>query len=165
MKSLREAAKIGATTEPVISPTGLRPPKGKIVPKNNFPPKPEIIEEPLEYATDNAEVVQEIVSEPTIEKSVLIEKEKPVVISTKLEDKFLNRFVKAMKSMLSDSHDDNAVSSKRVIAFLAFVFCSVGFFVDLFTDYQITQTLFDSMMWIVVAGLGFTGLEKFAPKE
>lgn len=168
MKSLREAAKIGTTTEPVMSPTGLRPPKGKIVPKNNFPPKPVAIEEPAEYAIDhNEEVVQEIVEEvpkPTTEKSVPVQKEKPAV-STKIEDKFLNRFVKAMKSMLSDSHDDNAISSKRVIAFLAFMFCSVGFFVDLFTDYQITQTLFDSMIWIVVAGLGFTGLEKFAPKE
>jgi hypothetical protein len=67
-------------------------------------------------------------------------------------------------SMLSDSHDDSAVSSKRVIALVAFLCCVVAFFVDLFSTYQITQTLFDSMVWIVVAGLGFTGLEKFAGK-
>ena len=69
------------------------------------------------------------------------------------------------KSMLSDSHDDNAVSSKRFIAFLAFICCMIAFFIDLFTNYQITPTLFDSMMWIVIAGFGFSGLEKFAPKE
>ncbi len=79
-------------------------------------------------------------------------------------DNFLKNIVKTLKSMLSDSHDDNAISSKRVIAFLAFIFCAVGFFVDLFSEYTVTQGVFDSMMWIVIAGLGFTGLEKFAGK-
>lgn len=74
------------------------------------------------------------------------------------------RITKFFKSMLSDSHDEDAVSSKRVIAFLAFLCCMIAFFVDLFTDYKITATLFDSMMWIVVAGFGFSGLEKFAKK-
>jgi hypothetical protein len=31
--------------------------------------------------------------------------------------------------------------------------------------YQIDQKLFDSMMYIVVAGLGFTASEKFAPTK
>lgn len=79
-------------------------------------------------------------------------------------DNFFKNVVKTLKSMLSDSHDDNAISSKRVIAFLAFIFCAIGFFVDLFSEYTITQGIYDSMMWIVIAGLGFTGLEKFAGK-
>ena len=70
-----------------------------------------------------------------------------------------------LKSMLADSHDDNALSSKRVVAFLAFVCCVIAFFVDLFSNYNVSPNLFDAMMWIVVAGLGFTGLEKFAPKK
>jgi hypothetical protein len=73
-------------------------------------------------------------------------------------------FMKNLKTMLADSDDISALSSKRVIALLAFICCMVGFFVDLFTDYQITQSIFDSMMWIVISGLGFTGLEKFAGK-
>jgi len=90
----------------------------------------------------------------------LPEPEKPAVKSS------LSKKIKGFfKSMLSDSHDDNAVSSKRVIAFLAFLCCMVAFFIDLFTPYQITPTLFDSMMWIVIAGFGFSGLEKFASKE
>jgi hypothetical protein len=64
--------------------------------------------------------------------------------------------------MLSDTHDAEAVSSKRVISLVAFLCCVVGFFVDMFTNFQVSQTLFDSMVWIVVGGLGFTGLEKFA---
>jgi hypothetical protein len=71
-------------------------------------------------------------------------------------------FIQNLKTMLADSDDISALSSKRVIALLAFICCMIGFFVDLFTSYQITQTIFDSMMWIVISGLGFTGLEKFA---
>lgn len=73
-------------------------------------------------------------------------------------------FMKNLKTMLADSDDISALSSKRVIALLAFICCMIGFFVDLFTNYQITQQIFDSMMWIVISGLGFTGLEKFAGK-
>jgi hypothetical protein len=69
-----------------------------------------------------------------------------------------------LKGMLADNIDHDILSSKRVVAFLAFICCVVAFFVDLFTDYNVTQGVFDSMMWIVIAGLGFTGLEKFAGK-
>jgi hypothetical protein len=31
--------------------------------------------------------------------------------------------------------------------------------------HKVTPALFDSMMYIVVAGLGFTASEKFAPKS
>lgn len=74
----------------------------------------------------------------------------------------METLLKNIKSMLSDSFDSEAISSKRVIALLAFAFCSVGYFVDLFTDYTVSSHMFESMMWIVVGGLGLTGLEKFA---
>jgi hypothetical protein len=73
-------------------------------------------------------------------------------------------FMHNLKTMLADSDDISALSSKRVIALLAFICCMVGFFVDLFSTYQISQQIYDSMMWIVISGLGFTGLEKFAGK-
>ena len=57
--------------------------------------------------------------------------------------------------------EDPAVSSKRVITFLAFLLCA-GAFVAMIMGYPIDQKLFDSMMYIVVAGLGFTASEKFA---
>ena len=69
-----------------------------------------------------------------------------------------------LKGMLSDGDDDN-ISSKRLITLLAFIMCSVAFMVDLFTDYEVKSALFDSMMYIVVAGLGFTASEKFAKKD
>lgn len=65
--------------------------------------------------------------------------------------------------MLADGVD-GSVSSKRVVTFLAFVLCSVGFVANLFWGYKIDEFIYNSMMYVVIAGLGFTGLEKFAPK-
>lgn len=69
-----------------------------------------------------------------------------------------------LSSMVRDS-DNGSVSSKRVVTLLAFILCSIAFMVELFTDYEIKPVLFDSMMYIVIAGLGFTASEKFSPKQ
>ncbi len=66
-----------------------------------------------------------------------------------------------LKCMLSQ---DPAVSSKRVVTFLAFLLCA-GAFIAMVLGYPIDQKLFDSMMYIVIAGLGFTASEKFAPTK
>lgn len=66
-----------------------------------------------------------------------------------------------LKSMLSE---DPAVSSKRVITFLAFLLCAAAF-IAMIAGHSIDQKLFDSMMYIVIAGLGFTASEKFAPTK
>jgi hypothetical protein len=65
--------------------------------------------------------------------------------------------------MLTDIHGD--ISSKRVITFLAFLLCSVAFISNLFWKYEVDSKLFEDMMYIVVAGLGFTATEKFASKK
>ena len=65
--------------------------------------------------------------------------------------------------MLTDGTDE-LLSTKRVITLLAFLLCAVGFIADI-CGYEITPAVFDSMMYIVVAGLGFTASEKFAKKE
>jgi hypothetical protein len=64
-------------------------------------------------------------------------------------------------SMLEDSVD-GGVSSKRVITFLAFIFCTIAFFANLFFNYTIDANIFDGMMYIAIAGLGVTASEKFA---
>jgi hypothetical protein len=84
--------------------------------------------------------------------------------STEEQLSFFKKVLKNLKSMLADHEDADALSSKRVISFLAFLCLVIAFFVDLFTDFQITQGVYDSMMWIVVGGLGITGIEKFAKK-
>ena len=67
-----------------------------------------------------------------------------------------------LHSMFSDGSD--GTSSKRVITFLAFICCALGFIADIY-GYTVNTKLFDSMMYIVVAGLGFTASERFAPKK
>jgi hypothetical protein len=67
-----------------------------------------------------------------------------------------------MQSLFQDSIN-GSVSSKRVVTFLAFLVCVGGFIADTM-GHKVTPALFDSMMYIVVAGLGFTASEKFAPK-
>lgn len=69
-----------------------------------------------------------------------------------------------LRSMVSDGIN-GTISSKRVITFLAFILCGAGFLTDLYSSYSVTQAVFDSMMYIVIAGLGFTASEKFSSKK
>jgi hypothetical protein len=67
------------------------------------------------------------------------------------------------KSMLCDSIN-GSVSSKRVITLLSFLVCAFAMIADIF-GHKVTPALFESMIYIVIAGLGFTASEKFAKKE
>ena len=67
-----------------------------------------------------------------------------------------------LKNMLSDG-TNNSVSSKRVITLMAFTLCAWAFVASV-VGYTVDPKLFDSMMYIVVAGLGFTASEKFSNK-
>jgi hypothetical protein len=68
-----------------------------------------------------------------------------------------------LREMLS-ADGSPAISSKRVVTFLAFLLCAAAFVADLGWDLKVDFPVFQSMMYIVVAGLGFTASEKFAPK-
>lgn len=65
------------------------------------------------------------------------------------------------KELLRDG-EDGSWSSKRLVTFLAFIFCSIAFFANLFFDRKIDANIFDGMMYIAIAGLGVTVTEKFA---
>jgi hypothetical protein len=66
--------------------------------------------------------------------------------------------------MLQDGIN-GSVSSKRVITFLAFILCSIAFISNLFFGLKIDQFIYDSMTYIVMAGLGVTVAEKFTKPE
>ena len=68
-----------------------------------------------------------------------------------------------LRSMLSDGIN-HSVSSKRVVTFLAFILCGTAFVSDLFFGLKMDPKTYESMMYIVIAGLGFTASEKFASK-
>ena len=76
----------------------------------------------------------------------------------------MNKIKKWLTSLLADGINGN-VSSKRVITLLAFLLCSVAFLIDLFTEHKAKPELFNSMMYIVIAGLGFTASEKFVDRS
>ena len=69
-----------------------------------------------------------------------------------------------LRSLLSDSHN-GAWSSKRFVTFSAFILCSVAFIASVFFEKKIDLNLFNSMMYIVIAGLGFTASEKFVSNK
>lgn len=68
-----------------------------------------------------------------------------------------------LKSMISDGVD-GSVSSKRVITVMATFLVALAFVLNLFWDFDVDANMYDSMMMIVVAGLGTTVAEKFAKK-
>lgn len=70
-------------------------------------------------------------------------------------------FKQNLRSMITDSID-GSISSKRVITFIAMTLCVAGFIGNMFFGYEIEEYIYDSMMFIVISGFGFTGLEKFA---
>ena len=67
-------------------------------------------------------------------------------------------------SIFTDGTDDG-ISSKRAVTVAAFVLCSIGFIGDLFWDYKVDPVVYESMMYIAIAGLGFTASEKFSKRK
>ena len=68
-----------------------------------------------------------------------------------------------LKGMLDDTHN-KSLSSKRVVTFLAFLLCGIAFIANLFWGYEVESYMFECMIYLTMAGLGFTASEKFARK-
>ena len=73
-------------------------------------------------------------------------------------------FSSNIKSMLADG-ENGSISSKRVITFVATLLVAMAFVANLFWKLTIEEFMYSSMMTIVLAGLGTTVAEKFAPKK
>lgn len=66
--------------------------------------------------------------------------------------------------MLSGEGEQNP-SSKRVITFMAFILLAIGYIAEMFFEKNINPQTFETMMYIVIGGLGFTASEKFTNKD
>lgn len=75
----------------------------------------------------------------------------------------MKSFLNYIKQMLGN--DDGQASTKRIISALCAVLIMIGYVASLFWDQDVDDNLVDAVMMIVVAGFGFTGIEKFAPKK
>lgn len=67
---------------------------------------------------------------------------------------------KFFNSLLGDV--DGQKSSKRFITLIAFFMMCIAFISNIFMDIPLQKYVWDGMMYIVGAGLGFTTLEKFS---
>jgi hypothetical protein len=68
-----------------------------------------------------------------------------------------------IKGILEDPN--GSPSSKRLIVILCIILMSVGYIANLFWGYTVQEFMFNSIMYIVIGGMGITGVEKFAPKS
>ena len=67
-------------------------------------------------------------------------------------------------TLFTDGTDDG-ISSKRAVTIAAFILCAAGFIGDLVWDYKVDPNVYEAMMYIVIAGLGFTASEKFSKQK
>jgi hypothetical protein len=67
------------------------------------------------------------------------------------------------RSMISDGID-GSVSSKRVVTLIALSLVVLAFILNLFWDFTVEEYMYNSMMVIVLGGLGTTVAEKFSKK-
>ena len=66
-----------------------------------------------------------------------------------------------MKQFFLDLLNSNStISSRRFIAIISFLAILVIAFIDLFTSNTISEFIFDALMWIVLAGMGFATSDK-----
>lgn len=70
--------------------------------------------------------------------------------------------VNYIKGILGDT--DGLPSSKRIVSVLFSILIGIAFVANLGWDMTVDDNVLDAVMLIVIAGLGLTGVEKFANK-
>ena len=69
---------------------------------------------------------------------------------------------KFLKSLISE---DESVSSKRIVALLAFITVEIIALTNLFTGKTVQEFIFNGLILIIIGGLGITAFEKIFKKE
>lgn len=67
-----------------------------------------------------------------------------------------------LKGMLAEG--DGKLSNKRVITLLSTVMLVVAFVANVFMAKHIDDNILNAIMFVIIGGMGITGMEKFAPK-
>jgi hypothetical protein len=68
-----------------------------------------------------------------------------------------------IKGILADG--SGTPSSKRIIAVVFAILIGAAFVANLGWGLTVDDNLLDAVMIVVIAGLGITGIEKFAPRK
>lgn len=75
----------------------------------------------------------------------------------------MGKIIDYLKGMLGDSAGNP--SSKRIISTVFAILIGIAFVANLGWGLTVADNLLDAVMMVVIAGLGFTGVEKFAPRS
>jgi len=70
--------------------------------------------------------------------------------------------VSYIKGIMEDPN--GSPSSKRLVVLLCTVLMATAFIANLFWKFTVEEFMFNAIMYIVIGGMGITGVEKFAPK-
>ena len=70
----------------------------------------------------------------------------------------------AMRLIGMLAEGDGKLSNKRVITLLSTLMLVVAFVANLFFNYKIDDNILNAIMFVIIGGMGITGMEKFAPK-
>jgi hypothetical protein len=74
----------------------------------------------------------------------------------------MNSILSQLKGLIAEG--DGKLSNKRVITMLCTLMLTVAFGANVFMAKHIDDNLLNSIMFIIIGGMGITGMEKFAPK-
>ena len=75
----------------------------------------------------------------------------------------MDKILGYIKGILADG--SGAPSSKRVISVIFSILIGAAFVANLGWGLTVDDNILDAVMIVVVAGLGITGIEKFAPRK
>ncbi len=67
-----------------------------------------------------------------------------------------------LKGLIAEG--DGKLSNKRIITLLSTVMLVVAFVSNVFMGKHIDDNILNAIMFVIIGGMGITGMEKFAPK-
>tara|TARA_R110001599_G_scaffold114103_2_gene279669 strand:- start:3199 stop:3435 length:237 start_codon:yes stop_codon:yes gene_type:complete len=75
-----------------------------------------------------------------------------------------------MKNWAEIFKDDNEWNEKSIIGFIAFMCLLVVLFLDVvFTisgdNFEVNETVYETLLWIIIGCFGISGVQKFAKKN
>jgi FtsH-binding integral membrane protein len=74
----------------------------------------------------------------------------------------MNIILSKLSGMMSEG--DGKLSSKRVITIISTIMLIVAFVANMFFGYKVDDNIINAVMFVIIGGMGATGMEKFAPK-
>ena len=74
----------------------------------------------------------------------------------------MQKVIDYIKGIVGDT--DGLPSSKRIVSIIFSILVMVAFIGNMGWGLSVDDNLLDAVMMIIIAGLGITGIEKFAPK-